>query len=281
MTVVVACLVLVVAGLVAVVRWGGLAFQAPTAGEDGGVPAVGAVLRRYLWWLNLAVLAGFGGCVLAAGAGGRLAMRLLALTADDLAQGRITEAGEVVGRITVDGTIGFILFQSFLLGIPTGALFLLLRRWLPPGRAGGAAFGLLLLLVAGSRVEPLRAGNPDFDIVGPGLVSVVAFAAVVLLHGMLVAAIATRASRALPLPAARPRALAAYLPLVLLLPFFPIAVAAIVAAGVTVAASRVAPLAQAWRGRAVDLGGRVVLAVAALASAPGFVLAVADIIGRP
>jgi hypothetical protein len=279
MTVIVACLVLVAAGLVAVLRWGGLAFEAPPAG-DGGVPPVGAVLRRYLWWLNLAVVAGFGGCVLAAGAGGRLAMRLLALTAGDLAQGRITEAGEVVGRITVDGTIGFILFQSFLLGIPTGALFLLLRRWLPPGRAGGAAFGLLLLLVAGSRIDPLRAANPDFDIVGPGLVSVAAFAAVAVLDGMLVAAIATRLSRALPLVEARPRALAAYLPLVLLLPFFPLAVAALVGAAIAVAASRIAPLAQAWRGRAVDLGGRVVLAVAALVSAPGFVLAVADIIGR-
>ena len=46
-------------------------------------------------------------------------------------------------------------------------------------------------------------------------------------------------------------------------------------------ASRVRPLADAWRGKAVDLGGRVVLAVVALVSAPAFVTAIADIIGRP
>ena len=282
--VVIGCLALVVAGLAAVVAWGGLAFETPArdpARDGEGLLAVPELLRRYLWWLDLAVVAGFGGCVLAAGAGGRLAMRLLALTADDVAQGRITEAGEVVGRITLDGTIGFILFESFLLGIPTGALFLLLRRWLPGGRAAGAAYGLLLLLVAGSRIDPLRATNPDFDIVGPGLVSVAAFAAVVVVFGMVVAALATRLSRSLPLVSARPRVLAAYLPLLLAFVFPPLALSAVLVGAIAVTASRTAPLVAAWRGRVVDLGGRIVLAVLAAASAPGFVLAVADIIGRP
>ena len=279
--VVVVCLALVLAGLVAIVRWGGVAFAVPSPDEPGATPPVGQVLRRYLWWLNIAVAAGFAASVMAAGAGGRLAMRLVAVTADDAAQGQVTEAGEIVGRITVDGTLGFVLFQSFFFGIISGVIYILLRRWLPAGRAGGLAFGLLLLLVAATRIDPLRAANPDFDIVGPGSVAVPVFTAVVLVHGMLVAALAARMSHALPLLAARPGAVAAYAPLVLLLPFFPLAIMAAAGALVALGASRVRPLAGAWRGKAVDLGGRVVLAIVALVSAPAFVTAIADIIGRP
>jgi hypothetical protein len=48
------------------------------------------------------------------------------------------------------------------------------HRWLPAGWVGGLASGVLLLVVAGTRLEPLRRGNPDFDLVGPGWLSVAA-----------------------------------------------------------------------------------------------------------
>jgi hypothetical protein len=67
---------------------------------------------------------------------------------------------------------------------------LLVRRWLPTGRAAGLTYGALLLVVAGTRLDPLRPGNPDFDLVGPGWVSVAAFATLVVFHGVLVAALA-------------------------------------------------------------------------------------------
>ena len=60
-------------------------------------------MRRYLWYLTLAISSGVGAGILAAGAGGRLVMRLLAVTAGPDAQGRVTEAEQVIGRITVDG----------------------------------------------------------------------------------------------------------------------------------------------------------------------------------
>jgi hypothetical protein len=126
-------------------------------------------------------------------------MRLLAVTSGPDAQGQITEADQVVGRISLDGTLGFIVFTGLFFGAASGAAYLLLRRWLPGGRTGGLTFGVLLLVLAGSRLEPLRPGNPDFDLVGPGWVSVVAFAALALFHGMLVAALAGRLSRAVPL----------------------------------------------------------------------------------
>jgi hypothetical protein len=54
----------------------------------------GLVLRCYLWYLTVAVTSGLGAGILAAGAGGRVVMRLLAVTAGADAQGRITEAGQ-------------------------------------------------------------------------------------------------------------------------------------------------------------------------------------------
>src|SRR4029453_9582422 len=104
MWVIVVCLVLVLAGLLAIIRWGGLAVQPPpTPAEDDTVPAgrppVGLVVRRYLWYLTLAISAGGGGGLRAGGAGGRLVMRLLGVTAGPDAQGQITEADQVVGRI--------------------------------------------------------------------------------------------------------------------------------------------------------------------------------------
>jgi hypothetical protein len=285
MWVIVGCIVLVVVGLLAIVRWGGLAVQPPPApADDDTIPAarppVSLVVRRYLWYLTLAISAGVGAGILAAGAGGRLAMRLLAVTAGPTAQGRITEADQVVGRISLDGTLGFIVFTGLFFGAASGAAYLLLRRWLPGGRTGGVAFGALLLVLAGTRLEPLRPGNPDFDLVGPGWVSVAAFAALVLFHGMLLAALAGRLSRAVPLLALTPRAIIAHVPLLLLALGSVALVAAIVGVAV-VSASQVPAVAGVWRDRRLVTAGRVILSLVALAALPSFARAISDILGRP
>jgi hypothetical protein len=156
MWVIVVCIALVLAGLVAVVRWGDLPVEPPPAPRPDAAgltdpPPAGLVVRRYLWYLVVAVASGAAAGILAAGAGGRLVIRLLAVTAGADAQGRITEAEEIVGRITVDGTVGFVLFVGLFVGLPSAAGYLLLRRWLPAGRAAGLAYGALLLVVAGTR----------------------------------------------------------------------------------------------------------------------------------
>jgi hypothetical protein len=283
--VIVVCILVVLAGLAAVVRWGGLMVEpphAPAAEETapGEPPPVGLVVRRYLWNVNLAMAAGVGAGVVAAGAGGRLVMRLLAVTAGGDAQGRITEAGQVVGQITAGGTVGFVVFTALFLGAATGGGYLLVRRWLPAGRAGGLAYGALLLVLAGTRVEPLRQGNPDFDLVGPGWVSVVAFTALVLFHGMLVAALAGRVSRAVPLLAREPRAMAAHTPLLLLAPLLPVVLALAVVGALVVLATRARPVVAAWHASRLVPAGQVVLALVVLAALPGFLSAVADILGR-
>ena len=161
--------------------------------------------------------------MLAAGAGGRLLMRLLAVTSPD-ADGRITEAGAEIGEITVGGTLGFIAF----VGVPAGALaavlYALAGSVLPRGRAGGIVLGLALLVLAGAQLEPLRADNIDFNLVGPGWLSLIAFTALAVFQGMLTWALAARLQ--LPsLPASRAMRVAAGIVLVVALPVFVIAVA--------------------------------------------------------
>ncbi|MGI8809190.1 MAG: hypothetical protein ACR2KK_15395 [Acidimicrobiales bacterium] len=269
---------LVLAGVAAVVRWGGLDFQPPDDSQQAeDPPSPGAVASRYLWYVAVAVVSGVGSGVLVAGAGGRLAMRLLAATAGDAAQGQVTEADQIVGEITADGSIGFIVFNGLFFGLATGALYLLIKRWLPTGRWGGLAYGMLLLIVAAPRIDPLRAENPDFGIVGPGWLAVVVFSAVVLVHGMLVAALAGRYSRTLPPPSRRRRTVLAYVPLLLLAPVAALTLILIVAGILAVGLSRVQPLMRRLRSPTTTVAGTVLLSLVTLVALPGFVSAILDI----
>jgi len=272
------CGVLVLLGVAAVVRWGALSLQSSgDLRERDDSPSPGFVASRYLWYVTVAVVSGIGSGLLIAGAGGRLAMRLLAATAGSAAQGRETEAEEIVGRITTGGSIGFIVFTGLFFGLVTGALYLVIRRWLPPGRLGGLAYGMMLLVIAAPRIDPLRADNPDFGIVGPGWLAVVVFSALVLVHCMLVAALAGRYSRTLPAPSLRRRTLIAYTPLLLLIPAAPVAVVLAVVGLLAVGLSRAEPAIKAVRSHATAVAGRIVLAVVTIVALPGFVSAVVDI----
>lgn len=174
MLVIAVCVLLVAAGVALVVR-----------------PRVATRRRGTLRDFGVVVAAGLAAGVLAAGAGGRLVMRMLALTSPDAA-GSVTEAGEIVGEITLGGTLGFILFSGLPAGLLAGVLYALLRPVLPRGPAGGVALGVLLLLLFGTRIEPLRADNFDFDIVGPQWLAALSFAVLAIFQGMLTVALADR-----------------------------------------------------------------------------------------
>ena len=136
------CFALLFLGVGLAVRWGRLDFRTPPPVECAGFAEQA---KRALWFLDIGMVGGVVGGLLAAGAGGRLAMRLLAVTAGDGAQGRITEADEVVGEITVGGTVGFVVFGGLFAGLVCAVIYLLLRKWLPSGLVGGLVLGALVL----------------------------------------------------------------------------------------------------------------------------------------
>lgn len=294
-----ACVVVLLLGLAAGVAWGG---RAPASPQDGGAPdaargrPVASALRRYVRWCAVVLIGGPVAGIASIGVGGRLAMRLLAVTAGDGAQGMTTEADEVVGRITVDGTLGFVLFNGIVGGVVVTALYLAVRRFLPSGRVGAVGFGLALLAVFGAVVDPVRRGNPDFDIVGPGWVAVVVFVALAAVCGLVVAGVVARVSEWLPLPSVRPRVLVRYLPAaVAAVALFPFAAMMAAAGLVVVVWARLVPDRFVPGGSPADgaeragrrlggarelLVGRVVLALVVLAGLPNLIVNVVDIAGR-
>ena len=174
MLVIVACVALVLLGVQIVVHQGG-AREEPTLG--------------WPTYIGASLVAGVAAGILAAGAGGRLMMRLLGATSPD-AHGSLTEAGETIGEITIGGTLGFIFFAGVPAGVLSGALYALVAPVLPRGRAAGIALGVLLLVLAATRIEPLRSDSVDFLLLDPAWLAVLGFSALALFQGMLTAALA-------------------------------------------------------------------------------------------
>jgi len=257
------------------VWWGHLAVEAAPAVEP---VTFGGQARRAFWYLDLTIIGGAVAGILALGPGGRLAMRLLAVTAGDDAQGRITEAEEVVGDISVDGTLSFMIFIGLGVGLLTAGIYLLLHRWLPSGRLGGLALGALLLVTMAAQVDPLRPDNPDFDIVGPGWLSVATFLALGFFHALVLVAVSARVSRSLPLLRREPRAVASYIPLLLLVPVFTIGVVVVLLLLAAAFLATRPEVRRIWSHPRADVAGRVLILLVALASLPGFVSAVLDIV---
>lgn len=274
-TVIAVCTMVFVAGLAGGVRWSGRSFRAP----DPAVPlTLEEVARRYVWYATIVLTAGIGAGVAVLGTGGRLAMRLLAVTAGSGAQGRLTEASEVVGEITVGGTLGFVLFNGIFFGLAAGFLFLVVRRFLPSGRIGGVVFGSGLLIVFGTTIDPLRSDNPDFEIVGPAWLAIVVFMALAVAFGLSVRGFTVRMSEWLPLPSFERRVLAKYAaPAALAAVAFSITAAMLLLLLATVLATRWAPVVTAVRSRRWVLGGRIVVAGILVVSAPFAAASLVDI----
>jgi len=194
MLVIALCAAVVLAGVAGVVRWGDGPPTAPPA-------PVAGVVRTGLVIGGAGVLAGF----VAGGAGGRLVMRVLALTTPD-AHGSFTEGGALVGEITAGGTLGLIIFAGGFGGLISAVFYAVLHPLLPRGRTGGVVLGALLLLLAVVRMEPLREDNFDFGLLGPGWLAVALFVAIGLFQGMLLVAFAGRAAGGRRLFSPLPRA---------------------------------------------------------------------------
>jgi hypothetical protein len=288
--------VVLVVGVTLTLWWGGFDYVPwpPLSDDDVASesvqrvfvpPPVRTVTLRYLRGAAIAIVGGFWVGAVVTGPAIRLIMRVLAVTAGDDAQGRLTEAEEVVGNIDVGGTISLIVFGGVLTGLLSAVIYVLVRSWLPRGRLGGLTIGALHLVVAATVIDPLRPDNRDFDIVGPGWLAVTTFGLACVLHGMAVIAFVNRYSHVLlPAPARSELTYPVLLPLVLpalfVIPFFFVLIPVALGLGVAVAASRFHRVAQVVQSRPTLIVGRVAIGALALALLPRTVSDLHDVIVR-
>jgi hypothetical protein len=150
-------------------------------------------LRRGVFLIGIALLAGLVAGLVAGGIGSRLAMRIVALLAPPEDQGALTDADARVGEISLEGTL-FLLLAGATLGLFGGLLYLAVRRWMPGGTLGkGLAFGALLLILFGHVI--IEGRNPDFRQFVPSPVSVGLFASLFIAFGLIAASIVERMDR--------------------------------------------------------------------------------------
>lgn len=123
--------------------------------------------------------------IVAGGVGTRLVMRIAALAAPG-ARGMVTENGNVIGDITLEGTVGLALFTTIGSAVFGAGAYVVLRPWLP-GRAflRGLVFGTFLLLLAGGVV--VDPANADFVILGDRALNVTMFSGLFLAFGVVAA----------------------------------------------------------------------------------------------
>src|SRR5689334_20256962 len=194
MLVMLACGALLLIAAAAAWRWRGCSLAVPAWARDEQAGTAGRA-QALVWFVAVALLSGLAVGAVVIGPAGRLAMRLLAVTSPD-AQGRITEAEQVVGQITLTGTVGFVLFVGVPFGLAVGLGYALASFVVPRGLVGGAVFGAAALVLVGATVGPLRGDNPDFAIVGPGWLRVATFLLMAVLTGVLTAPVGGRIAAA-------------------------------------------------------------------------------------
>lgn len=142
-------------------------------------------------------LAGALSGLIAGGIGGRIAMRIVAIVAGPDKVGLTTENGNRVGDITVDGTVGLILFGGVFAGILGGLGYEAVRPWFVNfGRSRGLVLGLVLLASVGSVV--INPENVDFRRFGSPAVNTFLFALLFILYGVVLVPIEERLRQAVP-----------------------------------------------------------------------------------
>lgn len=203
-------------------------------------------------------VAGFVAGLVAGGVGSRLAMRILSITSPE-ARGATTEAGEVVGEISLGGTL-FLLVVGALLGVGGGLAYVALRRWLP-SKGTGLVFGLLTLAASGRLlVDP---DNIDFVILDPAMLAIAMFASLPVFFGLIVVPLQARLEPFFTRPRSKVATVAVLaaglLPLAL---GGPIAVALMVLIAAVLLLARSQRVRELWDTSTVDIYGRALLGAA-------------------
>ena len=140
---------------------------------------------------SLAAALGVGALVglVVAGLGGRIAMRLVALADDREDFGQFTAGGDVVGEVTLAGTL-FILVLGVGQGVLAAALYLGMRRWLP-ARSSTLKLAFVAFLLGVGFTQIVNGNEHDFLFLDTA-VSLVAFGLVIILVGVLIPTLVER-----------------------------------------------------------------------------------------
>jgi hypothetical protein len=164
----------------------------PLTEDDGAVdatrslpdaPTIGDAMAARLRAAAIAVVGCGTAGLLVGGVGSRAVMRIAAMAAPE-ARGAVTEAGAVVGDITLGGTLALMVFAGVGSALLGAGAYLLLGPWLPRETvARGLVFGLTLLALMGPAV--IDPANADFVILGDRLLNVSMFSALFLAFGLV------------------------------------------------------------------------------------------------
>lgn len=167
-----------------------------TQDEQPIVSPVGEVFRDIARGGIAGIIVG----LLVAGLGGRLVMRLAAILHEDAA-GILTENGEVIGHISLNGTLALMVFGGLGMGLLAGTIWVIVAPWIP-GR--GLARALLTAAAAIALGTPslVQRFNPDFVILDHDPFVVALLVGLVGLVGLLIALVDRALDARLPHPVA-------------------------------------------------------------------------------
>ena len=156
----------------------------PAVAEEPGSESFASERRLtdLIRWVFSFGVASVAAGVLVGGVGGRLAMRISAIAAGPALRGVPTDAGNRVGEITIEGTVGLILFGGIFSGLFGAVLVVMVASWLPARFRRSIAGALMLALVGGVVID---ATSRDFMILDPPLLNIGMFASLVFGFGAL------------------------------------------------------------------------------------------------
>ena len=171
----------------------------PVSAEDAEARARrGAAERDLLRDIAVGSLAGLIAGLVIGGVGGRVVMRLAALLAPE-AVGRFTENGFRIGTITLQGSLGLILFGGLAGGAFVAAVWVVARPWLPR-TLGWRVLASVPLGLAMTGFGLISAGNADFRILGFDPAVVAVLVGLIAVGGPFLALVDAALERWLPRP---------------------------------------------------------------------------------
>ncbi len=167
----------------------------PNEVSEGSLRTFLDLIQHMVRQTAIGAIAGLLVGMLVLGGGGRLFMRISAMLSDPQQQGMMTENGNAVGEITLDGTLALIIFVGALFGLIAGIAVMAVRPWLPAtGPLRYLLTGVIGFAVAGPIV--LEGGdNADYQRFGILGLNVCLFTTLPFLFGVAVMPVIDRLDR--------------------------------------------------------------------------------------